>query len=94
VGVRENERKKESGKVRERERERERGERVTREEEERRLKIEIGRMDAIKAYINPNGNPQEREENFMKFYLKNPDFIAELLSLFDPFDFNFMILKP
>jgi bacillithiol biosynthesis cysteine-adding enzyme BshC len=65
-----------------------------RKAEERRLKIEIGRMDAIKAYINPNGNPQEREENFMKFYLKNPDFIAELLSLFDPFDFNFMILKP
>ncbi|GAB2620359.1 bacillithiol biosynthesis cysteine-adding enzyme BshC [Belliella aquatica] len=65
-----------------------------RKAEERRLRIEIGRMDAIKAFINPNGSPQERVENFMKFYLENPYFIDELLGLFDPFDFNFMILKP
>lgn len=65
-----------------------------RKAEERRLRIEIGRMEAIKAYINPNGSPQERVENFMKFYLKNPNFIEEILALFDPFDFKFMILKP
>lgn len=65
-----------------------------RKSEERRLRIEIGRMDAIKAFINPNGSPQERVENFMKFYLESPDFIVSLLAIFDPFEFDVMILKP
>jgi bacillithiol biosynthesis cysteine-adding enzyme BshC len=62
--------------------------------EERKWDIKIKQREAIFAYMNPDGSPQERVENFMRFYLEDPDFIQKLHERFDPFDFSYMILKP
>ncbi|MCH7413503.1 bacillithiol biosynthesis cysteine-adding enzyme BshC [Belliella sp. R4-6] len=65
-----------------------------RKAEEKRLEIQIKRMDTIRDFILPGGSPQERVENFMKFYLEEESFIEMLIEAFDPLDFSFMILKP
>ncbi|WP_194774932.1 bacillithiol biosynthesis cysteine-adding enzyme BshC [Pararhodonellum marinum] len=64
-----------------------------RKAEERNLKVELDRMEAVKAQLFPNGSPQERVENFLPFYLQDPTFISQLMEVFDPLDFNFNILK-
>jgi bacillithiol biosynthesis cysteine-adding enzyme BshC len=40
----------------------------------------------------PDGNLQERRDNFLTFYLNNPLLIENLLQLFSPFDFKFHVL--
>jgi uncharacterized protein YllA (UPF0747 family) len=65
-----------------------------RKAEERKWDTKIKQREAIFAYMNPGGSPQERVENFMRFYLEDQDFIPKLHELFDPFDFSYMILKP
>lgn len=64
-----------------------------RKAEERRQTVQIRRREEIQELLFPGGSPQERVENFMKFYLESPAFIDELFELFDPFDFNYMILR-
>ncbi|MFD2035841.1 bacillithiol biosynthesis cysteine-adding enzyme BshC [Belliella marina] len=64
-----------------------------RKAEEKRLEVQISRMDAIRQFILPGGSPQERVENFMKFYLEDTDFVGRLFEVFEPLDFSFMILK-
>ena len=64
-----------------------------RKAEERRQAVQIRRREEIQELLFPGGSPQERVENFMKFYLEAPGFVDELFELFDPFDFNYMILK-
>jgi len=64
-----------------------------RKAEERRQSVQIRRREEIQALLFPGGSPQERVENFMKFYLESPGFVDELFELFDPFDFTYMILK-
>lgn len=64
-----------------------------RKAEERKQSASIRQREAIHAYCYPGGSPQERVENFMKFYLKDPNFLQELFETFDPLDFDFMILK-
>ncbi|SMD41882.1 bacillithiol biosynthesis cysteine-adding enzyme BshC [Aquiflexum balticum DSM 16537] len=64
-----------------------------RKAEERRQSVQIRRREDIQELLFPGGSPQERVENFMKFYLEAPDFLDELFELFDPFDFNYIILK-
>jgi bacillithiol biosynthesis cysteine-adding enzyme BshC len=63
-----------------------------RKAEERKFGEELDRMKAVQAYFFPGGSPQERVENFMKFYLSDKDFVEKLFGLFDPFDFDFMVL--
>ncbi len=65
-----------------------------RKAEERRLNVQIKRREDLQDYMFPGGSPQERVENFMKFYLEDEGFILDLYDLFDPFDFDYMILKP
>lgn len=64
-----------------------------RKAEERRLNVQIKRREDLQSLLFPGGSPQERVENFMCFYLENENFINELYDLFDPFDFDFMIIK-
>ncbi|MFN3801550.1 bacillithiol biosynthesis BshC, partial [Belliella pelovolcani] len=64
-----------------------------RKAEERRLATDLNRMQTLKQMMYPGGNPQERVENMMKFYLADEGFIAKLLANFDPLDFNYLILK-
>lgn len=65
-----------------------------RKAEERRLDVQVKRREDLQEYMFPGGGPQERVENFMRFYLEDGEFITELYALFDPLDFNYMILKP
>ncbi|RZS94953.1 bacillithiol biosynthesis cysteine-adding enzyme BshC [Cecembia calidifontis] len=64
-----------------------------RKAEERKQAVHIRQRMEIQEYLNPGGSPQERVENFMRFYLGNENFIQELFELFDPLDFNYLILK-
>jgi bacillithiol synthase len=64
-----------------------------RKAEERRLATDLNRMQTLKQMMYPDGNPQERVENMMKFYLADEGFIDKLLANFDPLDFNYLILK-
>jgi bacillithiol synthase len=64
-----------------------------RKAEERRQAVQIRRREEIQELLFPGGSPQERVENFMRFYLESPGFVDELFELFDPFDFNYMILR-
>ena len=61
--------------------------------EERKWEIHIKQRQAIFDYMNPGGSPQERVENFMRFYLKDNNFIDQIQELFDPFDFSYIILR-
>lgn len=42
--------------------------------------------------IFPGGTLQERKENFLSFYLKDPQFIQRLLDTFDPFNYQMYLL--
>ena len=52
----------------------------------------LRQIEAVKDALFPNGNLQERTDNFLNFYQRDPKFIQHLLDNFDPFDFKFNIL--
>ncbi|MFY0654521.1 MAG: bacillithiol biosynthesis cysteine-adding enzyme BshC [Cyclobacteriaceae bacterium] len=53
----------------------------------------LNQISALKSKLFPNGSLQERHDNFLNFYINNPEFISELVNLFDPFDYSFNMLK-
>jgi len=61
--------------------------------EERNYEDSIKKMEAIKTALFPQGIPQERFVNFLQFYLQDEDFLQQLLDLFDPLDFRYIILE-
>lgn len=52
----------------------------------------LRQIEAVKDTLFPNGNLQERTDNFLNFYQQHPEFISNLIENFDPFDFQFNIL--
>ncbi|HZB12167.1 MAG TPA: bacillithiol biosynthesis cysteine-adding enzyme BshC, partial [Chryseolinea sp.] len=50
-------------------------------------------IENVKDALFPNDNLQERTDNFLNFYQQDPHFIQKLLDYFDPFDFQFHILR-
>jgi bacillithiol biosynthesis cysteine-adding enzyme BshC len=64
-----------------------------RKAEEKKLSNQIRQREELLIYMNPGGSPQERVENFMKFYLEDEGFVESLYELFDPLDFGYMILR-
>jgi bacillithiol synthase len=64
-----------------------------RKAEEKNQAVHIRRREEIQQYLYPGGSPQERVENFMRFYLDNHEFVSGLYSQFDPLDFDFIILR-
>lgn len=61
---------------------------------EKRLQSDrLQQIEAVKDALFPNGNPQERTDNFLNFYQQDKQFIAKLLQHFDPFDFSFNVLR-
>jgi bacillithiol biosynthesis cysteine-adding enzyme BshC len=59
---------------------------------EKRLHTDtLRQVDAVKDLLFPNGNLQERTDNFLNFYQQDPQFIQHLFAHFDPFDFQFYI---
>jgi bacillithiol biosynthesis cysteine-adding enzyme BshC len=61
--------------------------------EERKLGDAIRQREEVQQYLYPGGSPQERVENMMRFYLEDELFIEKLFPIFDPLNFDFMILK-
>ena len=61
--------------------------------EKRRQTEKIGQVEAVLDYLFPNGGLQERTDNFLNFYLENPQFIDQLITYFDPFDYRFYVVN-
>ena len=60
---------------------------------EKRLQSDkLRQIESIKDALFPNGDLQERTDNFLNFYQQDPDFINVLRKHFDPFDFKFNVL--
>ncbi len=67
-------------------------EKRTQKAQERTQETQILQVLTLKEKFFPNGSLQERTENFLNFYLNNPNFIADLMELFEPFDNEFNVL--
>ena len=61
--------------------------------EERNQETGVTQLLALKNKLFPNGSLQERQENFMNFWLNDPTFINQLLASFQPLVFNFNVLQ-
>ena len=61
--------------------------------EERNQEVAMKQLESVKTSLFPNGNLQERHDNYLNFYVNNPNIISDLLQLFDPFSYTFHILK-
>jgi bacillithiol biosynthesis cysteine-adding enzyme BshC len=60
--------------------------------EEQRHEVSINQVRGIMEKLFPNDNLQEREDNFLNFYINNPAFIDELIQKLDPLSLKFNIL--
>ncbi len=49
-------------------------------------------IESVKEMLFPGGSLQERKDNFLNFYLGNPQFIESLLQTFDAFDYRMYLL--
>lgn len=61
--------------------------------EEQKHETALNQLKALKDKLFPGGGLQERHDNFLNFYINNPDFVNELLKSFDAFDLKMHILK-
>lgn len=61
--------------------------------EERNHETAIKQVESVKNKLFPDGKLQERSDNFLNFYINNPQFIEELIEAFEPFDYRFAILR-
>lgn len=59
--------------------------------EEKNQETGINQLISLKARLFPNGDLQERVDNFLNFYLNDPQFLDLLMQTFDPFDFRFQV---
>lgn len=53
----------------------------------------INQLRKLKEKLFPDGELQERHDNFIPFYLNNPSFIEELVQKLNPFEFKMAILS-
>ena len=60
--------------------------------EEQKEEVKLNQLQGILEKLFPNGNPQEREDNFLNFFINNPNFTEELIELLDPFSLKYNIL--
>lgn len=58
----------------------------------RREREKLHQIDAVKDALFPNGSLQERTDNFLNFYLEDPQFLDRLRAYLDPFDFRFTLI--
>jgi bacillithiol biosynthesis cysteine-adding enzyme BshC len=59
--------------------------------EEKKQETAIHQIGSIKEKLFPEGNLQERVENFLSFYVNDPVFLNSLIQRMDPFDYRFNI---
>lgn len=61
--------------------------------EKRNQETLVNRIYAIKEALFPGGSPQERTDNFLNFYIPDPNFVQSCLANFDAFDYRFHLIK-
>lgn len=66
-------------------------EKKMRRAEERNQETGIRQLLAVKDELFPNGQLQERAENFLTFHLSDRSFIQKMLTVFDPFDYRMQL---
>lgn len=60
---------------------------------EKRLHADkLRQIEDVKDSLFPGGSLQERTDNFMNFSQHDPEFVKTLLKVFDPFDFQFVVM--
>lgn len=59
---------------------------------EQKLEQEMKQLTTLKEKLLPGGGLQERSDSFLSFLINDPDFIDDMISLFDPLDFRFNII--
>ncbi len=60
--------------------------------EEQKQETGIQQVLNLKSKLFPDGDLQERTDNFLNFYVNNPEFVNGLLKQFDPFRFDFQVI--
>jgi bacillithiol synthase len=60
--------------------------------EEKKFETSLAQLQGLKEKLFPGGGLQERSENFLNFYLNDPQFISKVSQHFDPLDFEFNIV--
>lgn len=61
--------------------------------ERKNQEVLVNRIYAVKEALFPGGTPQERKDNFLNFFLNDPNFINLCMESFDPFDYRFHLLS-
>jgi bacillithiol biosynthesis cysteine-adding enzyme BshC len=60
---------------------------------EKRLHADkLRQIEFVKDSLFPNGTLQERADNFLNFQQEHPEFLSQLYTALDPFDFRFNVL--
>lgn len=60
---------------------------------EKRLHSEkLKQIETVKDALFPKGKLQERTDNFLSFYQKDPAFVSKMIEVLDPFDFSFNVI--
>lgn len=60
--------------------------------EEQKEAVKLSQVQNVLSKLFPDGHPQEREENFLNFYINNTKFIDGLLEVLDPFDLRYNVI--
>ncbi len=60
---------------------------------EQKLEQEMKQLTTLKEKLLPGGGLQERSDSFLSFLINDPNFIDEVIPLFDPLDFRFNIIQ-
>ena len=61
--------------------------------EERKHETALNQLAAIKEKLFPGGGLQERHDNFLNFYINNPNFVEGLVQNLDAFDLKMHVLR-
>ena len=59
--------------------------------EEQKQSVQLNQLLGVRQKLFPEGGLQERNDNFLNFYLNNPQFLETLKAHFNPLDFSFNI---
>lgn len=61
--------------------------------EEQKHQIALNQLAGLKQKLFPDDSLQERRDNFLNFYINNPNLIKELIDQFDPFDMRMHVVS-
>ncbi|MEZ0538479.1 bacillithiol biosynthesis cysteine-adding enzyme BshC [Fibrella arboris] len=66
-------------------------EKKMRRAEEHNQETGVRQLLTVKEELFPDGTPQERADNFLTFYLNDPQFLQKLLANFDPLNYQMQV---